>query len=77
MNQRGEFLGLRLAGQQGDFSAVADAEGGGDAFVEFKRDVLRVQEVNQPVAVCADFAADACARTLEGLRLRSALTSNT
>ena len=58
MNQRGEFLRLRLTGQEGDSAAVADAKRGSNPLVEFERDVLRVQKGNQPFPVCADFAAD-------------------
>ena len=61
--QADEFLGIRLAGEQGDFSAIADAKGGGDLFVEFERDVLLCEEIDQPVVVLAHFAGDACSNS--------------
>jgi hypothetical protein len=58
VNQRCEFLGLRLTGQKGDSAAVADAKRGSNSLVEFERDILTIKESNQPFPVGADFAAD-------------------
>ena len=58
MHQRHELLGLRLAGQKGDPSAVAHAERGRDVLVVFERDILRVEKGDQPVPVLAHFAGD-------------------
>ena len=45
MHQNTEFFGLRLSRQQCDSAAVRHAECGGNAFVVFKRDALRLHEV--------------------------------
>ena len=59
MYQRGELLGLRLAGQECNPSAVANAKRRGYFLVVFEFDVLLVEECNQPFALVAHFAADA------------------
>ena len=58
MDQTDQILGRRLAGQNGNLSAVADAKSGRDVLVVFKGDVLRVKKGNQTVAVFAHFAGD-------------------
>jgi hypothetical protein len=40
VDQRGELLSLRLAGQKGDLAIVADTQSRGDLLVELQRDVL-------------------------------------
>jgi len=59
MYQRGELLGLRLAGQQSNSSAVADAKRRGNLFVVFEFDVLLVEKRNQAFALVAHFARNA------------------
>ncbi len=59
MYQRGELLGLRLAGEQGNSPAVADAKRRGNLLVVFELDVLLVEKRNQAFALVAHFAADA------------------
>ena len=59
MYQRRKFLGLRLAGEQRDLSAVADTKGRGDLLVEFEPDVLLCEEIDQSIVVLAHFAVDA------------------
>jgi hypothetical protein len=46
MYQRGELLRLRLAGQESNPSAVADAKRRGNFFVVFELDVLLVKKSN-------------------------------
>jgi len=59
MDQTGEVLGLRLARQQSNLAAVADAKSGPDVLVVFERDILLREKIGKPVAVRAYFAADA------------------
>ena len=56
MHQRGELLGVRLAGQQRDLSAAADTLGGRDALAVLKFDTLLCNELDKPVAMAANFA---------------------
>jgi hypothetical protein len=58
VDQRGELLGLRLAGQQGNPATVGDAQRRGDIFADLKSDVLLCEKGNQPVAIAAYFTAD-------------------
>ena len=53
-----KLLGLRLAGEDGDASAVAHAQSGGDVLGKDKLDALALDEGNETVAVLADVAAD-------------------
>jgi len=58
MYQRGELLGLRLTGENGDASAVAHAERGSDLLVVDKLDALALEERGQTVDVLAGIARD-------------------
>jgi hypothetical protein len=53
MNQTNEVLGWRQAGQDGDFAAVADAEGRRDLLVVFERDILPSEKFDEPIPVLA------------------------
>jgi hypothetical protein len=46
VNQSHRFLGGRLAGQDGNLSAVADAESGRDVLRVFERDILLREKVD-------------------------------
>jgi hypothetical protein len=50
MDQSHELLSLRLARQQGNLSAVADAKRGRDVFAVFEGDILRIEKPPSPAA---------------------------
>ena len=57
MHQRGKLLGLRLPGKNGDASAVAHAECGGNLLVVDKLNTFDFEEHSQTVDVLAGVAA--------------------
>jgi hypothetical protein len=59
VDQSHDFLGGRLAGQNGNLPAVANAESGRDVFRVFERDILLREKVDQAATMSADFAGDA------------------
>ena len=56
MDKRGKFLGFRLAGENGNPAAVADAQRGSDVLGKDKLDALLLDERNKTVAVLAHVA---------------------
>jgi hypothetical protein len=58
MYKNGKFFGLCLSGQQCDSAAVRHAECGGNAFVVFKRDALRLHEVSQAIQIDSCFSGN-------------------
>ncbi len=58
VNERGELLGLRLTGKNGDASAVAYAKRRCDLLGKDKLDALPLDEGNETVVVLANIAGD-------------------
>src|SRR6266851_3306759 len=58
MNKGGEGLGLRLAGQDGDASAIAHAESGRDVLGKDKLNTLTFDERKQTIVVLSHVAID-------------------
>ncbi len=56
VNKGAELLGGCLSGKNGNLAAVAHAQRGCNRFLELKLDALTRDEVDQALAVPADFA---------------------
>src|SRR5260370_4261723 len=58
MHKRGERVGVRLAGQDGDASSVTHAERGRDVLGEDKLNAMTINERNRTVVILSHVAID-------------------